>query len=86
MERSGAKEAGLFLSFKNSTQNFQQKNFKPKNQQKTLRGYVPTFTRSMHCLRERSHDAAVAQFLRSEAREVEYALEAMSSQMSPYKK
>jgi predicted N-acyltransferase len=43
-------------------------------------------TRSMHCLRERRLDAAVAQFLRSEAREVEYVLEAMSAQMSPYKR
>ena len=59
------------------------KNSKKRN---TNRGYVPTLTRSMHCLRERSLDAAVAQFLRSEAREVEYVLEAMSAQMSPYKR
>ena len=57
-----------------------------QGEHKIARGYVPTFTRSMHCLRERSLDAAVAQFLRSEAREVEYVLEAMSAQMSPYKK
>lgn len=57
-----------------------------QGEHKIARGYVPTFTRSMHCLREPNLDAAVAQFLRSESREVEYVLEAMSAQMSPYKK
>ena len=58
-----------------------------QGEHKIARGYVPTFTRSFHCLRERGLDAAVAQFLRSEAREVEYVLEVMTSaKMSPYKR
>lgn len=56
-----------------------------QGEHKIQRGYLPTMTYSSHYIRDDMARQAVDRFLRSERAQVEYTLEALNKEASPYK-
>lgn len=54
-------------------------------QHKIQRGYLPSRTHSVHYIREEGFREAVSHFLRRERGNIEYTMEALTTQASPYK-
>jgi predicted N-acyltransferase len=54
-------------------------------QHKIQRGYLPSRTHSVHYIRDEGFREAVSTFLRRESGQIEYTLEALTAQASPYK-
>eukprot|EP00208_Stichococcus_sp_RCC1054_P007623 CAMPEP_0206140138 /NCGR_PEP_ID=MMETSP1473-20131121/8532_1 /ASSEMBLY_ACC=CAM_ASM_001109 /TAXON_ID=1461547 /ORGANISM="Stichococcus sp, Strain RCC1054" /LENGTH=451 /DNA_ID=CAMNT_0053534183 /DNA_START=303 /DNA_END=1658 /DNA_ORIENTATION=- len=56
-----------------------------QGEHKIQRGYLPTLTHSVHYIRDERFRTAVAGFLKRENAEIDYALEALTAEASPYK-
>ena len=56
-----------------------------RSQHKIQRGYLPSLTHSVHYIRDEGFRDAVAHFLRREAGNIDYTMEALTTQASPYK-
>lgn len=56
-----------------------------QGEHKIQRGYLPNLTYSSHYVRDPMCADAVARFLRSERGQIDYALEALTQEASPYK-
>lgn len=56
-----------------------------QGEHKIQRGYLPSRTHSVHYIRDEGFREAVSTFLRRESGQIEYTLEALTAQASPYK-